>query len=135
MPLRFDDLRPEVRFSNDAAEAQVKADVSDTHSGPAGGQLLYRRVDADAWTELPTKLVPGDRPGFAHLVAPMPELGFGTFVFRADASDAAGNAASTHPAGRRHPDGDPPGAAAARCPKAKSRLFARLRGGHGRGEA
>lgn len=134
VPLRLDDLRPEVRFSNEPDEAQVKADVGDAHSGPAGGQLLYRRVDADAWTELPTKLVAGDRPGFAHLVAPMPELGFGTFVFRADATDGAGNSASstlradgTQMAVRRVP---PP-----HLPKAKARLFARLRGGHGRGES
>jgi len=134
VPLRLDDLRPEVRFSNDASEVQVKADVSDPHSGPTGGALFYRRVDAGAWIELPTKLAPGDRPGYAHLVAPMPELGFGTFVFRADATDAAGNAASstlradgTQMAIRRVP---PP-----HQPKAKSRLFARLRGGHGRGES
>ncbi len=134
LPLRLDDQRPEVRFSNEAAETQVKADVDDSHSGPAGGQLLYRRVDADAWTELPTKLVAGDRPGFSHLVAPMPELGVGTYVFRADATDAAGNAASTslradgtQMAIRRVP---PP-----HVVKAKSRLFARLRGGHGRGDS
>jgi len=126
-----------VRFSNDAAEAQVKAEVSDLDSGPAGGQLLYRRVDAEAWIELPTKLVPGDRPGLAHLVAPLPELGLGTFVFRADANDAAGNASSsnlradgTQMAIRRVPPPHVP-----KAPKAKSRLFARLRGGHGRGES
>ena len=140
MPLRFDDLRPEVRFSNDADEAQVKADVSDPHSGPAGGRLLYKQVDADAWIELPTKLVAGDRPGFAHLVAPMPTLGFGTYVFRADATDAAGNEASsslradgTQMAIRRVPPPHSP--AAPKAPKAKSRLFARLRGGHGRGDS
>jgi hypothetical protein len=137
VPLRFDDLRPEVRFSTDPSEAQIKADVGDAHSGPATGQLLYRRVDADAWTELPTKLVPGDRPGFAHLVAPMPELGFGTFVFRADATDGAGNATSTtlradgtQMAIRRVPPPHLP-----KVPRSKSRLFARLRGGHGRGES
>ena len=134
VPLRFDDLRPEVRFSNEPAETQVKADVGDLHSGPAGGQILYRRVDAEVWIELPTKLVPGDRPELSHLVAPMPELGVGTYVFRADASDAAGNAASTSLRAdgtqmtvRRVP---PP-----HLPKAKSRLFARLRGGHGSAEA
>ena len=134
VPLRFDDLRPEVRFSTEPAEARIEAEVSDPDSGPAGGQILYRRVDADAWNELPTKLVPGDRPELSRLVAPTPELGFGTFVFRADASDAAGNAASTslradgtQMAIRRVPP--------AHAPKAKSRLFARLRGGHGRGES
>ncbi|HEY3491811.1 MAG TPA: hypothetical protein VGK43_02595, partial [Solirubrobacterales bacterium] len=137
VPLRFDDLRPEVRFSNDPPEGQVKAEVDDPHSGPAGGQILYRRVDADAWTELPTRLVPGDRPGFSHLVAPMPELGFGTFVFRADAGDGAGNVASTNlradgtqMAIRRVPPPHVP-----KPPKAKSRLFARLRAGHGPGES
>lgn len=134
VPLRFDDQRPEVRFSNDASDSWVMADLSDPHSGPSGGEILYRRVDADAWIELPTKLVAGDRPGFAHLVAPMPELGFGTFVLRADGVDGAGNQASstlradgTQMAIRRVP--------APHAPKAKSRLFARLRGGHGRGEA
>lgn len=134
VPLRFDDLRPGVRFSDQGTDSRVIADLDDPHSGPGGGQILYRRVDADAWIELPTRLAAGDRPGLAHLVAPMPELGFGTFVFRADALDAAGNSASTtlradgtQMAIRRVP---PPHA-----PKAKSRLFARLRGGHGRGEA
>jgi len=137
VPLRFDDQRPEVRFSTEPAETQIKADVSDPHSGPAGGGIRYRRVDADAWAELPTKLVPGDQPGISHLVAPIPELGVGTYVFRADASDAAGNAASTNlradgtqMAIRRVPPPHVP-----KAPRGKSRLFARLRGGHGRGES
>ena len=68
--------------------------MSDEHSGAAGGRISYRRVNAERWIELPTKLVPGTA-GAADLVAPMPELGLGTFVFRADAADAAGNTAST----------------------------------------
>jgi hypothetical protein len=134
VPLRFDDLRPTVGFSSDASQTQVSADVTDAHSGPASGQILYRRVGAQEWIELPTKLVGGDAAGRAHLVAPMPELGFGTFVFRADAADAAGNAASTslradgtQMAIRRVP---PP-----HVPRAKARLFARLRGGEGRGDS
>jgi hypothetical protein len=134
VPLRLDDLRPSVAFVPDAGETQLKVEVSDAHSGPDGGQILFRRLDAPEWTELPTKLVAGATPGTAQLVAPMPELGFGTFVFRADVADAAGNTASTtlradgtQMAIRRVP---PP-----HVPRAKSRLFARLRGGHGRGEA
>jgi hypothetical protein len=134
VPLRFDDIRPSVAFSLDAGETQLKAEVSDSHSGPASGQLLYRRVDAVDWIELPTKLLPGTTPGSAHIVAPMPELGFGTFVFRVDATDAAGNTASstlradgTQMAIRKVP---PP-----HVPRAKSRLFARLQGGRGSGEA
>jgi hypothetical protein len=148
VPLRFDDVKPQVAFSTEEPGSQVMADVTDEHSGPASGQLLYRRVDAAEWTELPTKLVPGNAPGKAHLVAPMPDLGYGTYVFRADAVDGAGNAASTslradgtQMAIRREPP--PPVAKAIPLskpkpqpqPKAKARLFARLRGGHGRGDS
>jgi hypothetical protein len=137
VPLRLDDLRPTVGFSTEAPETHVKADVADVHSGPASGQILYRRVDDEEWIELPTRLVPGDRPDVAHLVAPMPELGVGTFVFRADATDAAGNTASTNlrtdgtqMAVRRVPPPHLP-----KAQRAKSRLFARLRGGHGSGDS
>jgi hypothetical protein len=139
VPLRFDDIRPQVAFSIENDERQLKAEVADEHSGPASGQILYRRVDAEQWIELPTKLVPG-AAGAADLVAPMPELGVGTFVFRADAADFAGNTASTtlradgtQMAIRRVPP--PPVAQAKPVPRAKSRLFARLRGGHGRGDS
>ena len=94
-------------------------------------------MDAGDWIELPTKIVRGGAADHAHLVAPMPELGFGTFVFRADAVDAAGNTASTNlrtdgtqMAIRRVPP--PP---VVKPPRAKARLFARLRGGHGRGDS
>jgi hypothetical protein len=134
VPLRFDDVDPEVAFATGAEVAQVRAEISDLHSGPALGQILYRRVDAPSWTELPTKIRPAGAVGAAELVAPMPELGFGTFVFRADGADAAGNTASTtlrsdgtQMALRRVP---PP-----HVPKGKARLFARLRGGHGRGDS
>ncbi len=146
VPLRFDDVKPEVAFSTEESGSQVMADIADEHSGPASGQLLYRRVDAAEWTELPTKLVPADAPGKAHLVAPMPELGYGTYVFRADAVDAAGNSASTslradgtQMAIRREPP--PPLAKAVALtkakpqPRGKARLFARLRGGHGHGDS
>jgi hypothetical protein len=139
VPLRFDDVQPKVAFATEGSEEQVKATVGDEDSGPASGQILFRRVDAEQWVELPTKLVPG-QPGAADLVAPMPELGVGTFVFRADAADFAGNKASTtlradgtQMAIRRVPP--PPIAKAKPVPKGKSRLFARLRGGHGRGDA
>lgn len=133
VPLRLDDVSPELAFATEQPEGQVKAEVADAHSGPAGGQILYRRVDQEGWTELATKLVPG-AGGKAELVAPLPDLGTGTFVFRADAADAAGNTASTtlradgtQMAIRRVP---PP-----HVPRAKSRLFARLRGGHGNGDS
>jgi hypothetical protein len=140
VPLRFDDVKPKVAFAAGEPGERVQAEVSDEHSGPRSGQILYRRVDAEHWTELPTKLVPAQEPGSAALVAPMPELGFGTYVFRADAEDAAGNTASTslradgtQMAIRRVPP--PPVSRAQPAPRGKSRLFARLRGGHGRGDS
>jgi len=117
----------------------VEAEVSDAHSGPAKGELFYRRADSEYWTELPAKLVPAAAsPGApngsaARLRAPLPDLGPGTYLFRADVADAAGNTAST---GRRA-DGVEMTirrVAQAEVVGAKTRLFARLRGGHGRGE-
>jgi hypothetical protein len=114
------------------------ATVADAHSGPAAGTILFQRAESERWTELPTKLVAGERPGTAELRAPMPELGPGIWLFRADAVDAAGNAAS----GNRRADGSAMavriGAAAAReeAARGRTRLFARLLSGgsaeHGR---
>jgi hypothetical protein len=149
VPLRLDEVRPLVAFASEDPGGQVMADVADEHSGPASGHLFFRRVDADRWIELPTRLVPAGTTGRAHLVAPLPELGYGTFVFRAEATDVAGNTATTtlradgtQMAIRKVPP--PPVAKATPVPTAKplpsgprgkSRLFARLRGGHGRGDS
>ncbi len=134
VPLRFDDVPPAVAFAADQPDGQLRAEVSDEHSGPGAGSLFYKRSDAASWTELPAKLVPADVAGQAHLIAPMPDLGYGTWVFRADATDAAGNTASTtlradgrEMTVRRTPPVEPP--------QAKTRLFARLLGGKGSGDA
>ena len=148
VPLRFDDVAPGVAFDAgpdapgpDLPES-VGAEVSDEHSGPAGGEIGYRRLNADRWVELPTKTEAGDGPGSAHLVAQLPDgLDPGTYVFRADAVDAAGNTAST----TRRADGTemalrktPPPVAPSRpaekaAPQAKTRLFAKLRWRHRHG--
>lgn len=147
IPLRFDDVPPAVAFAA-GAEAeisdQLRAAVADAHSGPAtGGSISYRRLGVDAWTELPTKTQPDAEPGKASLLARTPDLSPGTYVFRAEAVDEAGNMASTtlradgtqmaiRKAGPALP------AVAPRQPlppRGKARLFARLRGGHGRGDA
>ena len=74
----------------------VSAAVSDVHSGPASGEIEYRRLNAERWIELPTKLRPEGEPGRASLIATVPEsLEPGTYVFHADAADGAGNTAST----------------------------------------
>jgi hypothetical protein len=148
LPLRFDDVPPGVAFATDRAgevPEQIRATVADAHSGPAAGTIFYRRLGVEEWTELPTRqqAEAGDR---AVLLARTPELAPGTYVFRAVASDAAGNANSTTLRGdgtemaiRKAPPAvapsrpaSPAGPSAARS---KTRLFARLRGGHGRGDA
>jgi hypothetical protein len=159
--LRLDNVQPKVEFPVEEPEKQVWAGVADEQSGPAKGQIYYRRSDASEWTELATKVLPAETPGRARLVAPMPELGYGTFVFRAEAGDGAGNVASTTlradgsqmsirrlppppleqakplPPGKPLPPRPTPPLPQAQPahPKGKARLFARLRGGHGRGDS
>jgi hypothetical protein len=143
IPLRLDDVPPTVAFAaadGDGVPQFLQADVTDVHSGPADGTIYYRRLDSPSWTELPTKLVAGNGPSVAHLVAATPDLATGTYLFRADAADAAGNVASstrradgTEMAIRKTPP--PPTPKPVPTPRAKTRLFARLRGGHGRGDS
>ncbi len=138
VPLRFDDVPPAVAFepvdAGAASPQQVRAQIADEHSGPASGEIHYRRLDGKAWTELPAKFQPGSPATSAQLVAALPgDLAPGTYVFRADAADGAGNTAST----TRRADGvemtvrkvAPAGAAAvkrAEPARGKTRIFARL---------
>ncbi len=143
VPLRFDDVPPGVAFAaSDGPEIpeQIHAAVTDAHSGPATGTISYRRLDAKDWTELPTRMQPEPDAGKAALAARTPDLAPGTYVFRADAVDGAGNTTST----TLRADGTemairktPPAVAPKKPvpPREKTRLFARLRGGHGRGDA
>lgn len=148
--MRFDDVAPAVAFepSPDVVAPSlpdtVRAEIEDAHSGTRAGDIRYRRLNAEHWIELPTKLQPGESPGRASLVAQVPAgLEPGTYVFRADAVDGAGNTAST----TRRADGTemalrktppPPigqGRIAAKVARrdassqrrAKTRLFAKLR--------
>lgn len=143
MPLRFDEVPPGVAFEagegGDAPEL-IRAEVTDAHSGPATGTIFYRRLNGEDWTELHTKVQPGVEAGRAILAARTPELAPGTYVFRAEAVDGAGNVSSTS----LRADGTemairktPPPVAPRKplAPREKTRLFARLRGGHGRGDS
>ncbi len=137
VPLRFDDVPPGVAFEATAGDAlpdQIRAQITDAHSGPGGGEIHYRRLDGKDWQELPGKFQPGD-PGSAQLSARLPsDLAPGIYVFRADATDVAGNSAST----TRRADGTEmtvrkvgpaAGVSAAKrieAPREKTRIFARL---------
>jgi hypothetical protein len=143
VPLRFDDVPPRVAFRVQTGEGipeRIAADLDDAHSGPASGSISYRRLGAEPWIELPTRLEAGPAGAKAALSAPTPDLAPGTYVFRVEAADAAGNLATT----TLRSDGTemairriPPAVAPRRPlpPREKTRLFARLRGGHGRGDA
>jgi hypothetical protein len=156
MPMRLDDVPPGVAFESvpdragDELPATVSAKVSDEHSGAARGGIAYRRVNAEHWIELPSKLEEGDEAGARRLVASVPSnLEPGTYVFRADAEDAAGNRASTtrradgtEMALRRTPPPVGPSRPAAQkgdsprsSPQVKTRLFAELRWRKRRGES
>ena len=142
VPLRFDDVPPGVAFAaSESAEIpeQIAAVVSDVHSGPAAGTISYRRLNVESWTELPTKLQAEAEAGKATLTARTPDLAPGTYVFRAEVADGAGNMTSTtlradgtEMALRKTPP--PVAPKVALPPREKTRLFARLRGGHGRGD-
>jgi hypothetical protein len=100
LPLRFDDVPPGVAFepaaAGDAAATQIQAEINDAHSGPASGGIHYRRLDSQQWTELPAKFQRGASAEKAELLARLPsDLGPGTYVFRADVADTAGNKASS----------------------------------------
>jgi hypothetical protein len=96
LPLRFDDVPPGVAFEPAGGEGppRVVARAADADSGPAGGSIAYRRRGESAWKALPTKFEPG--PDGGKLIAQLPPgLTPGTYFFRADATDGAGNVAST----------------------------------------
>jgi hypothetical protein len=96
LSLRFDDLPPSVAFEpvSDETPDRVVARVADADSGAASGQLYCRRADKSAWRELPTKFEPGGGGGGLTAQLP-PGLTPGTYFFRAEATDGAGNSAST----------------------------------------
>jgi hypothetical protein len=145
LQLRFDDVPPGVAFepaaAGDALPAQIVARIADAHSGPARGEIHYRRLGGDRWTELPVKLQPSDTAESAELITALPaDLEAGTYVFRADAVDGAGNTATT----TRRADGtemtvrkvasDPVlGLARAQTARGNARIFARLRSHRRRG--
>jgi hypothetical protein len=87
-----DNSPPRVEFAA-APDGQVAASVSDAFSGPAAGTIAMRRADSEIWADLPTTFERG-AGGAATLRAGLPDLGGGSFFFRATATDGAGNTGS-----------------------------------------
>lgn len=133
VPLRFDDVAPGLAFAPSVDGAgkpdRLVATVHDADSGPATGTISYKRSGEPSWTDLDTKLVPAASAAEAKLTAPLPDLGPGTYLFRAEARDAAGNSTTT----TRRADGTEM-SIRLEIPTATV-LFARLRGAPGRGDS
>ena len=145
LPMRLDDVPPGVAFEpladpvGDELPSTIRAEVNDEHSGVASGEITYRRVNAERWIELPTKLQEGGAVDSRRLLASVPPgLEPGTYVFRASVGDVAGNMASTTrradgtemalrkippPVGPNRPARQRPDSA----PASKTRIFAKLR--------
>ena len=99
VPLLFDDIPPAVAFRvhRDAGQPElIRAEVTDAHSGPAGGTIDYRRAGSGHWVDLPTALR-GDGGGGSELVARFPSdrVAPGSYLLRAEAADAAGNTSTS----------------------------------------
>jgi hypothetical protein len=90
--VHVDNSPPAISFAG-AAEGEVAATVSDRYSGPAAGTIAVRRGGDDAWTALPATLE-RESDGEATLTAQLPDMSAGVYLFRATATDAAGNSAS-----------------------------------------
>jgi len=147
VPLRFDNVPPGVALVAGDGEGfpeSIRAEVFDQHSGPAAGEIRYRRLGNDSWTELPARLSVGQAAGSAVLTAPLPEsLAPGTYLFQAEGVDGAGNSASStrradgtemtlrKPTpvdfGRAKSEKDSEKSGKEAAPRGKTRIFARLR--------
>ncbi len=125
--LLFDDVSPSVAFRlhRDPAHPElISAAVVDDLSGPALGAISYHRAGG-RWVELPTSLRAAEGSG-SELLARFPSdrVTPGSYELRADATDAAGNEATT----TRRGDGS---TMIVHAPlKARTALVARIRLGH-----
>jgi hypothetical protein len=97
--LRFDDIPPGIAFANQRDPEhpeQIVATARDSLSGIAAGGISFRRLGEEDWTALPTALAEAE-PGVSKLEARFPsdDVEPGTYEFRAEAADRAGNRAAS----------------------------------------
>ena len=144
VPLRLDNVAPGVAFEaapdrdpgSDLPET-VAATITDGHSGPAGGEISFRRLGAENWAELPTKFARDGAADSARLVAAHPAgPRAGHLPVPGGRGGRGGQHRFEHASRRRHRDGaaqgrgSRPAGARAAASLAKTRLFARLRWRH-----
>ncbi len=88
--IEVDNSPPAIAFAA-TEEGKVAVTLNDPYSGPGSGTISVQRDGAPGPTDLPTRFEAG-APGTARLVADLPDLGDGSYAFRATGSDALGNA-------------------------------------------
>ncbi len=131
--LRFDDVAPTVAFRSEREVGRpenVRAQVADAPSGVAAGSIEFRRIGEQPWRSLDTAVVRAQDGGGLDLLAHFRSDAVtpGTYEFRAEVADAAGNTAAT----TLRSDGT---RMSLRAPlKPQTRLVARLRIAKRRGE-
>ena len=148
MPLRFDDVPPGRRLRGRGGRRHSRADPRRGQRRPLRARRRARSPTAAStsrrWTELPTKLQaeaeaaratparphPGARRRAPTSSAPRPSTAPATRASTTLRADGTQMAIRKTP-----PPVAPAGSALPPAPKAKTRLFARLRGGHGRGDS
>lgn len=97
--LRFDDVAPAAAFRaiDDPAHPEaLVASAADGQSGVASGEIAYRRVGREEWTDLVTEVAPAPGPA-VELTARFPsdEVPEGEYELRATVADGAGNVTQT----------------------------------------
>jgi hypothetical protein len=91
--LRFDDVPPEAYFVEPAKESPdlLVARLSDEHSGPAGGSIVFRRRGSADWRRIDTEFGSDQKGHYLRATFPRKDLLPGIYEFEVRASDAAGN--------------------------------------------
>jgi hypothetical protein len=92
--IRVDNSAPELAFaaSEDRADPElIRARVVDRHSGVAAASISYRPLAGGAWREVPSRMAGGELQARVDSSSERP----GAYVFRAVATDVAGNVAVT----------------------------------------
>lgn len=88
--IHVDNSPPDLAFAavEDRADPElIRARVLDRHSGVATASISYRPLAGGAWRELPSRVVGGELQARVDSTAEPP----GPYVFRATATDVAGN--------------------------------------------
>ena len=92
--VRIDNEAPQLAFNpNQSVDDPelIQVTVLELHSGLASGSIQYRKASSDAWETLPTQMIASELRARVDSAAVEP----GTYEFKAEVADVAGNSAET----------------------------------------